>query len=139
MQKIEHIGIAVSNLEASNKLFASLLGTASYKTEEVESEGVMTSFFKIGESKIELLEASNPESTIAKFIAKKGEGVHHIAYAVENILSEMKRLKDEGFVLLSEEPKRGADNKLVCFLHPKSTNGVLIELCQEINPNNSWK
>lgn len=132
MLKIEHIGIAVSNLEASNKLFASLLGTEYYKTEEVESEGVTTSFFKVGESKIELLEATNPESPISKFIAKKGEGVHHIAYAVENIKAEMKRLKSEGFVLLSEEPKRGADNKLVCFLHPKSTNGVLIELCQEI-------
>jgi len=130
--KIEHIGIAVSNLEASNKLFASLLGTDCYKTEEVESEGVTTSFFKVGESKIELLEATNPESPISKFITKKGEGVHHIAYAVENIKAEMKRLKSEGFVLLSEEPKRGADNKLVCFLHPKSTNGVLIELCQEI-------
>jgi methylmalonyl-CoA/ethylmalonyl-CoA epimerase len=130
--KIEHIGIAVSNLEASNKLFASLLGTECYKTEEVESEGVTTSFFKVGESKIELLEATNPESPISKFITKKGEGVHHIAYAVENIKAEMKRLKSEGFVLLSEEPKRGADNKLVCFLHPKSTNGVLIELCQEI-------
>lgn len=132
MLKIEHIGIAVSNLEASNKLFASLLGTECYKTEEVESEGVTTSFFKVGESKIELLEATNPESPISKFITKKGEGVHHIAYAVENIKAEMKRLKSEGFVLLSEEPKRGADNKLVCFLHPKSTNGVLIELCQEI-------
>ena len=132
MVKIEHIGIAVSNLEASNKLFASLLGTDCYKTEEVESEGVTTSFFKVGESKIELLEATNPESPISKFITKKGEGVHHIAYAVENIKAEMKRLKSEGFVLLSEEPKRGADNKLVCFLHPKSTNGVLIELCQEI-------
>lgn len=132
MLKIDHIGIAVSNLEASNKLFASLLGAECYKTEEVESEGVTTSFFKVGESKIELLEATNPESPISKFIAKKGEGVHHIAYAVENIKAEMKRLKSEGFVLLSEEPKRGADNKLVCFLHPKSTNGVLIELCQEI-------
>jgi methylmalonyl-CoA/ethylmalonyl-CoA epimerase len=107
--KIEHIGIAVSNLEASNKLFASLLGTASYKTEEVESEGVTTSFFKVGESKIELLEAMNAESSIAKFIAKKGEGVHHIAYAVADIKAEMKRLKGEGFVLLSEEPKPGAD------------------------------
>ena len=139
MLKIEHIGIAVSNLEASNKLFSSLLGTDCFKIEEVESEGVTTSFFKVGESKIELLEATNPDSPIAKFIAKKGEGIHHLAYLVKNIHVEMERLKDEGFVLLSEEPKRGADNKLVCFLHPKSTNGVLIELCQEINPDNSWK
>jgi len=133
--KIEHIGIAVSNLEAANKIFSSLLGVECYKTEEVESEGVTTSFFKVGESKIELLEASNNDSPIAKFIAKKGEGIHHIAYAVEDIIAEMSRLKAEGFVLLSEEPKRGADNKLVCFLHPKSTNGTLIELCQEINPH----
>ncbi len=132
MLKIEHIGIAVSNLEASNKLFTSLFGKAPYKTEEVASEGVITSFFQTGDSKIELLEASNPDSPIAKFIEKKGEGVHHIAFLVDDIKAEMKRLADEGFILLSDEPKLGADNKLVCFLHPKSTNGVLIELCQEI-------
>ncbi len=132
MQKVEHIGIAVSNLEASNKLFTSLLGKSPYKTEEVVSEGVITSFFETGESKIELLEATNAESPIAKFIQKKGEGVHHIAFLVTDIKVEMQRLAEEGFVLLSQEPKRGADNKWVCFLHPKSTNGVLIELCQEI-------
>ena len=130
--KIEHIGIAVSNLEASNKLFTSLFGKSPYKSEEVVSEGVISSFFQTGESKIELLEASNPESPIAKFINKKGEGIHHIAFIVEDIKTEMKRLADEGFILLSDEPKLGADNKLVCFLHPKSTNGILIELCQEI-------
>jgi methylmalonyl-CoA/ethylmalonyl-CoA epimerase len=130
--KIEHIGIAVSNLEASNRLFTALLGNSPYKTEEVASEGVHTSFFQTGDSKIELLEASNPESSIAKFILKKGEGIHHIAFSVEDIKAEMKRLSEQGFILLSDEPKIGADNKLVCFLHPKSTNGVLIELCQEI-------
>lgn len=132
MLKIEHIGIAVSDIEASNKLFASLLGKSPDKIEEVASEGVMTSFFQTGESKIELLEASNPDSPIAKFIEKKGEGIHHIAFLVDDIKAEMKRLSEEGFILLSDEPKLGADNKLVCFLHPKSTNGVLIELCQEI-------
>ena len=132
MLKIEHIGIAVKNIEQSNDLFTKLFGKAPYKMEKVESENVSTSFFMIGESKIELLEATNPDSAIAKFIDKKGEGIHHIAYEVENIIEEMKRLKDEGFTLLSEEPKRGADNKLICFLHPKGTNGVLIELCQEI-------
>ncbi len=132
MNKIEHIGIAVLNIEKSNDLFTKLLGTAPYKSEAVESEGVITSFFKTGESKIELLEASNPESPIAKFIAKKGEGIHHIAFDVTDIYAEMKRLKEEGFILLNEEPKKGADNKLVCFLHPKSSNGVLVELCQEI-------
>ncbi len=131
MEKIEHIGIAVSDLEASNKLFAALFGQAHYKMEEVAAEGVSTSFFKMGESKIELLEATNPDSPIAKFIAKKGEGIHHIAYLVKDIKAEMRRLANEGFTLLSEEPKLGADNKLVCFLHPKTTNGVLIELCQE--------
>jgi methylmalonyl-CoA/ethylmalonyl-CoA epimerase len=130
--KIEHIGIAVSNLETSNKLFASLLGKSPYKSEEVASEGVTTSFFQTGESKIELLEASNPDSPIAKFIQKKGEGIHHIAFLVDDIIAEMKRLTLEGFILLSDTPKLGADNKLVCFLHPKGTNGVLIELCQEI-------
>ena len=132
MLKIEHIGIAVKNIEQSNDLFTKLFGKAPYKMEKVESENVSTSFFMIGESKIELLEATNPDSSIAKFIDKKGEGIHHIAYEVENIIEEMKRLKDEGFTLLSEEPKRGADNKIICFLHPKGTNGVLIELCQEI-------
>jgi methylmalonyl-CoA/ethylmalonyl-CoA epimerase len=132
MNKIEHIGIAVKDLAISNQLFEKLLGTASYKTEEVASEGVMTSFFQTGPNKIELLVATNPESPIAKFIEKKGEGIHHIAFEVTDILSEMERLKNEGFVLINEIPKKGADNKLVAFLHPKGTNGVLIELCQEI-------
>ncbi|MDG1038156.1 MAG: methylmalonyl-CoA epimerase [Polaribacter sp.] len=133
MEKIEHIGIAVKNLDKSNQLFASLLGKSHYKTEEVSSEGVKTSFFQSGPNKIELLEATSPESPIAKFIEKKGEGVHHIAFAVNNIESEIKRLQKEGFVVLNETPKKGADNKLVAFLHPKSTNGVLVELCQEID------
>ncbi|HET6992089.1 MAG TPA: methylmalonyl-CoA epimerase [Bacteroidia bacterium] len=132
MRKIEHIGIAVSDIKKSNELFSRLLGTTPYKSETVESEGVTTSFFQTGENKIELLEALNPESPIAKFISKKGEGIHHIAFDVQDIRAEMKRLQAEGFILLSEEPKRGADNKLVCFLHPKSSNGVLVELCQEI-------
>jgi len=133
MQKIEHIGIAVKNLEDSNKLYAKLFGKEHYKTETVESEGVKTSFFKIGANKIELLEATKSDSPIAKFIEKKGEGVHHIAFAVTNINKEISRLKKEGFVVLNDKPKKGADNKLVAFLHPKSTNGVLIELCQEIS------
>ncbi|MAC87425.1 MAG: methylmalonyl-CoA epimerase [Gammaproteobacteria bacterium] len=133
MNKIEHIGIAVKDLEASNALFASLFGVGHYKVEEVVSEGVKTSFFKAGPNKIELLEAINPESPIAKFIEKKGEGVHHIAFAVTDIVSEIARLKNEGFIVLNETPKKGADNKLVAFLHPKSSNGVLIELCQEID------
>jgi methylmalonyl-CoA/ethylmalonyl-CoA epimerase len=132
MKKIEHIGIAVRDIEQSNALFAKIFGAPAYKTEKVESENVSTSFFKVGENKIELLQATNPDSAVAKFIEKKGEGIHHIAFDVEDIYSEMKRLKSEGFILLSEEPKRGADNKLICFLHPKGTNGVLIELCQEI-------
>lgn len=132
MLKIEHLGIAVKSIEQSNELFAKLLGKQPYKQETVESEAVSTSFFNIGESKIELLEATNPESPIAKFIEKKGEGIHHIAFDVADIYAEMKRLQNEGFTLLSEHPKKGADNKLVCFLHPKSTNGVLVELCQEI-------
>jgi len=132
MLKIEHIGIAVKDLEASNALFAQLLGKPHYKIEEVASENVNTSFFQTGESKIELLQATAPESPIAKFIARKGEGVHHIAFEVADIHSEMKRLQAEGFRLLNEEPKRGADNKLICFLHPKSANGVLVELCQSI-------
>ncbi|WP_298762393.1 methylmalonyl-CoA epimerase [uncultured Polaribacter sp.] len=135
MNKIEHIGIAVKNLEDSNKLFASLFGEAHYKTEEVASEGVKTSFFKTGANKIELLQATNSESPIAKFINKKGEGIHHIAFVVDDILSEIKRLQNEGFTVLNEVPKKGADNKLVAFLHPKTTNGVLIELCQEIKEN----
>ena len=133
MEKIEHIGIAVKDLEISNPLFASLFGVGHYKIEEVISEGVKTSFFKAGPNKIELLEATNPESPIAKFIEKKGEGVHHIAFAVSDIISEIARLKSEGFVILNETPKKGADNKLVAFVHPKSSNGVLIELCQEID------
>lgn len=129
--KIEHLGIAVHSLETSDHLFVRLLGKESYKKESVEREGVTTSFYQIGESKIELLEATNPESPISKFISKKGEGIHHIAFGVENIYTEIERLKDEGFIFISEEPKDGADNKLVVFLHPKSTNGVLVELCQE--------
>lgn len=133
MLKVEHIGIAVKSLESSNALFAALFGKAHYKLEEVSSEHVNTSFFQMGETKIELLEATDPSSPIAKFIEKKGEGIHHIAYEVENIYESMDRLKKEGFILLNEQPKKGADNKLICFLHPKSTNGVLIELCQEIS------
>ena len=133
MNKIEHIGIAVKNLEKSNELFSKLFGKPSYKTEFVESEGVKTSFFKVGTNKIELIEAMNEDSPIAKFINKKGEGIHHIAFHVDNIEAEVKRLTKEGFVVLNETPKKGADNKLVVFLHPKSTNGVLIELCQEIS------
>ncbi|MBO6533609.1 MULTISPECIES: methylmalonyl-CoA epimerase [unclassified Allomuricauda] len=132
MDKIEHIGIAVKDLEASNALFAKLFGVPHYKVEEVASEGVKTSFFKSGPNKIELLEATKPDSPIAKFVEKKGEGIHHIAFAVEDIVSELERLKGEGFVVLNETPKKGADNKLVAFLHPKGTNGVLVELCQEI-------
>ena len=132
MMKIEHIGIAVKSLETSNLLFEKLFGQPPYKQEEVASEGVKTSFFMNGPNKIELLEATNEDSPIAKFIAKKGEGIHHIAFDVEDIVSEISRLKEEGFVVLNETPKKGADNKLVAFLHPKGTNGVLIELCQEI-------
>ena len=132
MKNIEHIGIAVKNLEASIFLFEKILNTGCYKTEEVESEKVKTAFFKRGETKIELLESWQADSVIAKYIEKKGEGVHHIALEVENINEEMIRLKKEGFVLLNEQPKKGADNKIVCFLHPHGTNGVLIELCEEI-------
>lgn len=132
MLKIEHLGIAVKSLEQSTPLFEQLLNTPCYKTESVESEGVHTAFFQTGDSKIELLEASKEQSPIARFIEKKGEGIHHIAFEVENIEAEMKRLAALGFELLNEVPKKGADNKLVCFLHPKTTNGVLIELCQEI-------
>ncbi|HAO15575.1 MAG TPA: methylmalonyl-CoA epimerase [Tenacibaculum sp.] len=136
MNKIEHIGIAVKDLEKSNQLFASLFGKPHYKIEEVESEGVKTSFFTSGPNKIELLEATKKGNPIAKFIDKKGEGIHHIAFAVDNIEAEIKRLIAEGFSVLNEIPKKGADNKLVAFLHPKTTNGVLIELCQEIPDKN---
>jgi len=130
--KLEHIGIAVSHLGMSNELFARLLGRENYKTEKVDSEHVITSFFKSGATKIELLESNDEDNAIAKFIKKKGEGVHHLAFNVEDIHVEMKRLSDLGFELLNTEPKKGADNKLICFLHPKSTNGVLIELCQDL-------
>ncbi|WP_040279551.1 methylmalonyl-CoA epimerase [Psychroserpens damuponensis] len=133
MEKIEHIGIAVKDIEASNELFGALFGKKHYKTEAVESEGVITSFFKNGPNKIELLQATNEDSPIAKFIEKKGEGIHHIAFAVANIEKEIARLKGEGFKMIHEKPKKGADNKLIAFLHPKATNGVLIELCQEID------
>ena len=129
--KLEHIGIAVQSLGVSDELFAKLLGKESYKKESVEREGVTTSFYAAGESKIELLEASREDSPISKFIGKKGEGIHHLAFGVDNIAAEVQRLKKEGFEFISEEPKEGADNKLVVFLHPKSTNGVLVELCQE--------
>src|SRR5690606_16126591 len=131
IQKIEHIGIAVKNLETSNELFKKLFGKEHYKIEAVESEGVSTSFFMLGETKIELLQATNENSSIAKFIEKKGEGIHHIAYAVDNIEMEMQRLKNEGFELINTQPKDGADNKRICFLHPKTTNGVLVELCED--------
>ena len=133
MNKIEHIGIAVKDLSAAKLLYERLLGVECYKTENVDSEHVMTGFFKVGENKIELLEGSSADSAITKFIEKRGEGIHHIAFDVTDIKAEMARLKAEGFVLLNEEPKRGADNKLVCFVHPKGTNGVLIELCQDIS------
>lgn len=130
--KIEHIGIAVKDIEQSNELFKVLFNKPAYKLEEVESEGVKTSFFMLGDSKIELLQATNPDSPIAKFIDKKGEGMHHIAFEVEDIDAEITRLKNEGFKLIHDVPKLGADNKRIAFLHPKSTNGVLVELCQEI-------
>jgi methylmalonyl-CoA/ethylmalonyl-CoA epimerase len=133
MQKAEHIGIAVKSLEQSIPLFEKLLNSECYKTELVESEQVNTAFFMKEGTKIELLESIDPDGIIARFIEKKGEGLHHIAFEVENIEQEMKRLKNEGFVLLNEKPKHGADKKLVCFLHPKTTNGVLIELCQSIS------
>lgn len=132
MKKVEHIGIAVKELKTSIPLFEKLLNTPCYKTESVDSEQVNTAFFQKGETKIELLESITPEGVIAKFIDKKGEGMHHIAFDVDDIVSEMERLQKEGFVLLNETPKKGADNKLVCFLHPKGTNGVLLELCQSI-------
>ena len=129
--KIEHIGIAVKDLNAANEVYSKLLGVDPYKSEGVESEGVMTSFFQTGVNKIELLAATNSDSAIAKFIEKKGEGIHHIAFHVDDIYAEMDRLRKDGFVLLNEEPKMGADNKLICFVHPKGTHGVLVELCQE--------
>jgi len=132
MKKIEHIGIAVQNIEASNKIFAKIFGKDSYKLEKVQSEGVITSFFEIGENKIELVASTTEESIISKYLEKWGEGLHHIAFSVEDIEKEMTRLKKEGIRLLNEIPKNGADNQLICFLHPKDTNGVLIELCQEI-------
>ena len=131
MRKIEHLGIAVKDLEASKQLFSRLLGKESYKEENVDGEGVNTAFFTVGETKIELLEATRTDSPIARFIEKKSEGIHHIAFDVADIREEVRRLKEEGFEILNEEPKEGADNKLVVFLHPRSTNGVLIELCQE--------
>lgn len=134
MKNVEHIGIAVQNLEAANTLFAKLLHIAPYKQEAVESEGVTTSFFQKGETKIELLEATRPDSPIAKFLEKRGEGIHHLAFEVTDIRAEITRLKAEGFTPLNEEPKRGADNKLVAFLHPKGTGGVLVELCQSVEP-----
>ena len=134
MKNVEHIGIAVKNLDISIPLFERLLDTSCYKTELVESENVKTAFFQKGETKVELLESLEAEGVISRFIEKKGEGVHHLAFAVENIEDEIKRLKAEGFNFVNDTPKKGADNKLICFLHPKDTNGVLIELCQELNP-----
>ena len=130
--KIDHIGIAVKDVKASNDLFYQLLGKAHYKIEEVASEGVLTSFFQTGESKVELVQSTKEGSAIDKFIERKGEGIHHVAFEVEDIKAEMKRLENEGFRLLNEKPKKGADNKLVCFVHPKTANGVLVELCQSI-------
>lgn len=132
IKKIEHIGIAVKSVEKANEIYTNLLGIKPYKSEEVASEQVITSFFKTGDSKVELLEAKSPESAISKFIEKKGEGLHHIAFEVDDIIAEMENLKKLGFTLLSDTPKRGADNKLICFVHPKSANGLLVELCQEI-------
>lgn len=132
MKKIEHIGIAVTDINKSNELFSKIFGKKNYKSETVESEGVTTSFFQIGESKIELVSATNSESPISKYLQKNREGMHHISFEVEDIVREMARLKAEGIRLLNDTPKKGADNKIICFLHPKDTNGVLIELCQEI-------
>ena len=133
IKKIEHLGIAVKDLNKSNELFKKLLGEESYKTEAVDSESVTTSFFKVGDQKIELLETSEPNSTIARFIERRGEGMHHLAFHVENIDEEIERLEKEGFEFVSKTPIKGADNKMVVFLHPKTTNGVLVELCQEID------
>ena len=132
MKKIEHVGIAVKNIANAGATYEKLLNTLIYKIEDVESEGVKTAFLQSGPNKIELLEATNTDSPVAKFIEKRGEGIHHIAFDVEDIIAEMERLKNEGFILLNDRPKLGADNKLVCFIHPKSANGVLIELCQEV-------
>lgn len=133
--KIDHIGIAVKDIDQSNLLFQKLLGKEHYKIEEVETEGVLTSFFQTGESKVELVKSTRKGSAIDRFIEKKGEGIHHVAFEVEDIKFEMERLKAEGFKLLSDEPRKGADNKLVCFIHPKTANGVLVELCQSIDSN----
>ena len=131
IKKIEHLGIAVESIQESLKVYEALLGTSCYKLEEVESEGVKTAFLQIGESKIELLEATNSESPIAKFLGKKGKGIHHIAFDTDNIEEDLERLKNEGFELIHQSPKDGADNKIIAFLHPKSTDGILVELCQE--------
>jgi methylmalonyl-CoA/ethylmalonyl-CoA epimerase len=139
MNKIEHIGIAVNSVKSAGDVYQKLLNTTVYKTEEVASEGVLTAFLQSGPNKIELLEATNTDSPIAKFLDKKGEGIHHVAFAVTDIIAEMARLKAEGFILLNDAPKRGADNKLVCFVHPKSANSVLIELCQEVLNENDQK
>ena len=137
MEKLEHIGIAVKNMENANRLFGQLLGKAHYKVEEVESEGVRTSFFEIHGVKIELLEATREDSPIAKFIEKRGEGIHHLAFEVKDIRASIRQYENEGFQAINPEPKKGADNKMICFLHPKSTNGVLIELCEEIKTSSS--
>ncbi len=136
MQKVEHIGIAVADLAEANALYERLLGVPPYKEETVETEGVRTSFFRTGPTKIELLEATRPDSPIARFLEKRGPGIHHVAFEVRDIRAEMERLRAEGFQLLNDEPRRGADNKLVCFVHPKSAGGVLVELCQSIEPEN---
>jgi methylmalonyl-CoA/ethylmalonyl-CoA epimerase len=133
LNKIEHLGIAVADLDEAKKIYTALLGTSCYKEEEVESEGVKTAFFNVGESKVELLQATRPESAIAKYIEKRGTGIHHIAFDVSDIQQEIDRLLGEGFVLINDRPKVGADNKLIAFLHPKSTQGMLVELCQEIS------
>ena len=138
MLKIEHIGIAVKDMDSAEKIYQKLLNTSAYKREEVTSENVLTSFFQNGPNKVELLVATDETSAIYKFIEKKGEGIHHVAFAVEDIHAEMARLRAEGFVLLNEQPKRGADNKLVCFVHPRGTSGVLIELCQDIKNEDGW-
>jgi methylmalonyl-CoA/ethylmalonyl-CoA epimerase len=137
MEKLEHIGIAVKNMDNANKLFAQLLGREHYKIEEVASEGVRTAFFELGGVKIELLEATNEDSPIAKFIEKKGEGIHHLAFEVKDIHASIEKYKADGFQVINAEPKKGADNKMICFLHPKSTQGVLVELCQEIKTSSS--
>ncbi len=137
MLKLEHLGIAVEDLISANECYTKLLGAEPYKQEEVASEGVITSFFRAGESKIELLEATNEQSAIAKFIEKRGEGLHHMAFEVDDIYQEMARLREQGFQILNDQPKKGADNKLVCFIHPKSAKGVLVELCQEIKASDT--